>query len=64
MPTLYSAAVLTVAATYCVWRAYAQARLRRQGLLCRRVAYLLWVIAEREDEPALPWRASWRDTDI
>jgi hypothetical protein len=63
MPTLYSAAALTVAAVYCVWRAWAQARQRRQGLLCRRVAYLLWVLAERTDEPVVPRRASWRPAD-
>jgi hypothetical protein len=57
MPPLYSAAALTVAAVYCVWRAYAQARRQRDGLLRRRVAYMLWVLAGRDDEPVLPRRA-------
>ncbi len=45
MPTLYSAAALAVAAVYCVWRARAQARVQRQRLLGRRVAYMLWIVA-------------------
>jgi hypothetical protein len=45
MPTVYTAATVAVAAFYCVWRAWADARARRHGLLCRRVAFMLWVAA-------------------
>ena len=57
MPTIYSAAALTVAAAYCVWRAFAEARRRREQLLRRRVAYMLWVMAGL-DEPAVSWGAA------
>ena len=57
MPTLYSATALAVIAVYCVWRAWAQARLRREALLHRRVAYLLWVVAGAGDDPVVPRRA-------
>jgi len=59
MPTLYSAAAFTVVAVYCVWRAYAQAHRQRLRLLSRRVAYMLWVMAEAEYDSGVPWRASW-----
>ena len=52
MPTLYSAAALAVAAVYCVWRAWEQARVQRRRLLGRRVAYMLWVVAGVGDDPA------------
>jgi hypothetical protein len=59
MPTLYSVAAFLVVAVYLVWRAWAQAmRQRQEGLLRRRVAYLLWVLAESDDGPALSWEAS------
>jgi hypothetical protein len=45
MPTLYTAAALAVGALYCVWRARAEAVLRRRRELCRRVASLLWAAA-------------------
>jgi hypothetical protein len=50
MPTLYTTAALMVAALYCVWRARAVAYAQRRGLLCRRVAYMLWVVAGAGDE--------------
>jgi hypothetical protein len=53
MPTLYSAAALAVAATYCVWRAWDQARLQRERLVGQRVAYMLWVMVGVEDDAAL-----------
>lgn len=55
MPSLYSAAALTVAAVYCVWHAWAQARARQQQVLCRRVAYMLWVVAGAGDDPGVAW---------
>jgi hypothetical protein len=42
-------AALAVALVYYTWRAYDQARAARQRLLHERVAYLLWVIADRMD---------------
>jgi hypothetical protein len=62
MPTICSAAALTVAAVYCAWRAFAQARQRRERLLRRRVAFMLWVMAGL-DESAAPWHVSWGSTD-
>jgi hypothetical protein len=50
MPSYYSAATLAVAAVYCVWRAWAQAQTQRHRLLCRRVAYMLWVAAGAGDD--------------
>ena len=48
MPTLYcSVAALTVAGIYYWWRGYAGDLLRRQQTLRERVAYLLWVVANR-----------------
>jgi len=44
-----NAAALAVALVYYTWRAYDQARAARQRLLHERVAYLLWVIADRMD---------------
>jgi hypothetical protein len=42
-------ATLAVALVYYTWRAYDQARAARQRLLHERVAYLLWVVADRMD---------------
>jgi hypothetical protein len=42
-------AALAVALVYYTWRAYDQARAARQRLLHERVAYLLWVVADRMD---------------
>jgi hypothetical protein len=56
MPTVYGVAALAVAALYLLWRAYAEVQQQRQSLLCRRVAYLLWVVAEA-DESAMSWHA-------
>jgi hypothetical protein len=50
MPTYYTAATLMVAAVYCVWRAWAQARMQQHRLLCQRVAYMLWVAAGTCDD--------------
>jgi hypothetical protein len=62
MPTICSAAAVTVAAAYCVWRACVQVRQRRERQLRRRVAYMLWVMAGL-DESAVPWHVSWGSSD-
>jgi hypothetical protein len=49
MPVVYGVAALAVVAAHCGWRAFTWARLRRERRLCRRVAYLLWVMAGQED---------------
>jgi hypothetical protein len=36
---------VAVSAIYCIWNAYRVAQARRECLLRRRVAYLLWVVA-------------------
>jgi hypothetical protein len=38
---------LAVSVIYCVWYAYQTERLRRDRVLRERVAYMLWVAAER-----------------
>jgi hypothetical protein len=63
MTTVLGAAVLTVAAVYYVWRAGEQARRRREGVLHRRVAYMLWVMAEEEGEAAEPSPFAWHLAD-
>jgi hypothetical protein len=40
-------AALAVATLYYLWRSRCQTLLRRQRVLCQRVAYMLWVMAER-----------------
>ena len=57
MSILCSAAAFAAAAAYCVWRAFVQARRRRERRLRRRVAYMLWVMAGL-DESAEPRHAS------
>ncbi|HVS39574.1 MAG TPA: hypothetical protein VMS17_28715 [Gemmataceae bacterium] len=42
-----NAAALAVALLFYTWRAYHQALLARRRVLRERVAYMLWVIAER-----------------
>jgi hypothetical protein len=42
-------AALAVALLYYIWRAYDQAQLARRRILRERVAYMLWVTAERMD---------------
>jgi len=47
-PLLLAAPTLAVSAIYCLWPAYRRHQLRRRRrVLCDRLAYLLWVIAER-----------------
>ncbi len=47
-------AALSVALLYYTWRAYHQARLVRDRVLRERVAYMLWVVAERMDTRRTP----------
>jgi hypothetical protein len=42
-------AALAIAVLYYSWRAYHQARLRREQTLRERVAYLLWAVATETD---------------
>jgi hypothetical protein len=44
-------AALAVAALFYLWRSHYEARRQRLRLRRQRVAYLLWVIAERVEEP-------------
>ena len=44
-----SVAALAVASIYYVWRAYFQAQLQQQRELARRLAYMLWVMAEQPE---------------
>ncbi len=47
-------AALSVALLYYTWRAYHQARLVRDRVLRERVAYMLWVVAERMESRRTP----------
>lgn len=46
-PIVTNVAALAVATLFYAWRAYDQTRHRRQRVLCQRVAYMLWVMAQR-----------------
>jgi hypothetical protein len=46
-PLWGNVAALTVTAIYYIWRAYLNARLRKERQLRERVAYMLWVMADR-----------------
>jgi hypothetical protein len=58
-----SGAALAVAAVYYLWRDLVWLRLRRRRLLRCRLAYMLWVMAELEDEPVAPRSLSWQHAD-
>jgi hypothetical protein len=45
-----SVATLAVAGIYYVWRVYQLAQFKRQRTLRERVAYMLWVMANRGDD--------------
>ena len=45
-PIATNMAALGVATLFYLWRAHYQKRLRRQRVLCQRVAYMLWVMAQ------------------
>ncbi len=48
-PIMPSAAALAVAVIFYTWRAWQQVHYRRERLLRERVAYMLWVMADREE---------------
>jgi hypothetical protein len=50
-PIVANVAALAVAALFYLWRSHYEARRQRRRLRRERVAYLLWVIAERVEEP-------------
>jgi hypothetical protein len=41
------AALMVVTTLYLLWRTYDEVRVRRQRTLRQRVAYMLWVMAEK-----------------
>jgi hypothetical protein len=43
----FSYPTLAVSTIYCIWLAYRRALLQRERTLCERVAYMLWVLANR-----------------
>lgn len=49
-PLVTNMAALAVAILYYLWRAHYQTRQRRQQVLCQRVAYMLWVMAEQIED--------------
>ena len=52
---LPSVSTLAISVIYCLWQAYQrQERKRRQRQLRERVAYMLWVMAQRLDNPSRP----------
>jgi hypothetical protein len=58
-PIVTNMAALGVATLFYLWRAHYQTRLRRQRVLCQRVAYMLWVMAERiQNSDSGLWRWS------
>ena len=48
-------AILAVAGVYYVWRAYNQVQERRRRRLGRRIAYMLWVMAQKEEQTLSLW---------
>ena len=48
-PILGNVAALAVAVIFYTWRMFVSVRERRQRLLCERMAYMLWVMAEQAD---------------
>ncbi len=48
-PILGNVAALAVALIFYTWRMFLSGRERKQRVLCERVAYMLWVMAEQAD---------------
>jgi hypothetical protein len=46
-PLATSMATLAVSTIFCLWRAYCQTREQRTRLLRERVAYMIWMAADR-----------------
>jgi hypothetical protein len=54
---LPSLSTLAVSVIYCIWQAYVRYELAaRHRQLRERVAYMLWVMAQRIDNPSRPVR--------
>ncbi len=51
-PIWCNVAVLAVALLFYIWRTHIQMTQRRTAALRERVAYMLWVMAERAESPA------------
>jgi hypothetical protein len=43
----FSYPTLAISSIYCIWQVYLRAQLRRECVLRQRVAYMLWVAANR-----------------
>jgi len=48
-PLVASTAAIAVSAIFCLWRSYRQTISHRQRLVRERVAYMLWVAAQRDE---------------
>ena len=53
---LPSMSTLAVSMIYCAWQAYRRSRLRHERVLRERVAYMLWVMAQRVKDQGAPDR--------
>ncbi len=55
-PIVTNMAALAVAMLFYIWRAYFQGQQRRHRLLCERVTFMLWIMAERikGSDPSVP----------
>ena len=51
-PIGFHVAALAIALLACVYRTYRHVRRRKERVLRRRVAYMLWVMAQRVDRPS------------
>jgi len=59
-PLCASAPVLAITVIFWLWQAYRQRFLRRERRLRERVTYMLWVMANQVEEPAVPSAPSTR----
>ena len=55
-PMLSALPTLMVTAVFYCWHVYRREMLRRDRVLRERVAYMLWVMAQRIDNPSRPVR--------
>lgn len=46
-PIVTNLAALAVAMLFYLWRAHFQSQQRRHRLLCERITFMLWIMAER-----------------
>jgi hypothetical protein len=56
-PILGNVAALAVALIFYTWRMFNNVQERRKRVLCQRVAYMLWVMAEQAEAPCEPLMA-------